>query len=71
MQFYSKNILPNSLNGEKMVINTHAFDAIRGRQADCDFFVAMCTFKSVAKLFTFQDADIPAEQRAQRNATQI
>ena len=49
-----------------MVVNTHAFDAIRGRQADCDFFVAMCTFKSVAKLFTFQDADIPAEQRAQR-----
>ena len=49
-----------------MVINTHTFEAIRGRQAGSDFYIAMCTLKSVAKMFTFKDADIPAEQRAQR-----
>lgn len=49
-----------------MVINTHDFEAIRGQQAGSDFYIAMCTLKSVSKLFTFKDADIPAEQRAQR-----
>lgn len=49
-----------------MVINTHTFEAISGRQAGSDFYIAMCTLKAVAKLFTFKDADIPAEQRAQR-----
>jgi len=49
-----------------MVINTHVFEAIRGRQAGNDFYIAMCTLKAVSKLFTFKDADIPAEQRAQR-----
>lgn len=49
-----------------MVINTHTFEAICGKQAGSDFYIAMCTLKSVAKLFTFKDADIPAEQRAQR-----
>jgi DNA sulfur modification protein DndB len=49
-----------------MTINSHTFDAVRGRQAASDFYIAMCSLKSVAKLFTFKDADIPAEQRAQR-----
>ena len=49
-----------------MAINTHTFEAIRGRQAGNDFYIAMCTLKSASKLFTFKDADIPAEQRAQR-----
>ncbi len=49
-----------------MAINTHNFEAIRGSQASCDFYIAMCTLKSIAKLFTFKDADIPAEHRAQR-----
>ena len=49
-----------------MIVNTHTFEAIRGRQADNDFYIAMCTLKSISKLFTFKDADIPAEQRAQR-----
>lgn len=49
-----------------MAVNTHVFEAIRGRQAGNDFYIAMCTLKSVAKLFTFKNADIPAEQRAQR-----
>lgn len=49
-----------------MTINTHTFEAIRGEQAGDDFYIAMCTLKAVSKLFTFRDADIPAEQRAQR-----
>ncbi len=47
-------------------VNTHTFEAIRGRQAGNDFYIAMCTLKAVSKLFTFKDADIPAEHRAQR-----
>ena len=49
-----------------MEANNHTFEAIRGKQAGRDFYVTMCTLKSVAKLFTFNDADVPAEQRAQR-----
>lgn len=49
-----------------MTINTHTFEAIRGEQAGDDFYIAMCTLKAVSKIFTFRDADIPAEQRAQR-----
>ena len=47
-------------------VNTHTFNAIRGHQAGTNFYIAMCSLKSVAKMFTFTDADIPAEQRAQR-----
>ena len=49
-----------------METNTHSFEAIKGSQAGSDFYIAMCTLKAVAKLFTFQDADIPPLQRAQR-----
>ena len=49
-----------------MVSNAHTFEAVRGRQAGSNFYIAMCSLKSVSKLFTFTDADIPAEQRAQR-----
>ena len=49
-----------------MVINNYTFEAIRGRQAGNDFYIAMCSLKQVAKHFTFNDADIPVEQRAQR-----
>ncbi len=49
-----------------MVVNNLTYKAIRGRQAGCDFYIAMCTLKSVSRFFTFKDADIPAEHRAQR-----
>ena len=49
-----------------MAANAHSFEAIRGSQAGSDFYIAMCTLKAVSKLFTFQDADIPPLQRAQR-----
>ena len=49
-----------------MTSNMHTFGAVRGTQAGRNFYIAMCTLKSVSKLFTFKDADIPAEHRAQR-----
>ena len=49
-----------------MTVNTHTFEAIRGRQAGSNFYIAMCTLQSVSRLFTFNDGGIPAEQRAQR-----
>ncbi len=49
-----------------MASNAHVFEAVRGRQAGHDFYIAMCTLKAVSKIFTFKDADIPAEHRAQR-----
>ena len=49
-----------------MTDNMHSFEAIKGSQAGSDFYIAMCTLKAVSKIFTFQDADIPPLQRAQR-----
>lgn len=49
-----------------MASNVHVFEAVRGRQAGHDFYIAMCTLKAVSKIFMFKDADIPAEHRAQR-----
>ena len=48
------------------IANTHSFEAVKGTQAKKDFYVAMCTLKSAAKMFSFHDPDIPAESRAQR-----
>ena len=45
---------------------TYGFDAIRGVQAGREFYVAMCPFKTIPKLFIFNDHDIPPELRAQR-----
>jgi DNA sulfur modification protein DndB len=42
------------------------FDAIRGIQADREFYVAMCPLKTIPKLFIFDDYDIPPELRSQR-----
>ena len=46
--------------------NKNTFDGVRGRQAGKNFYIAMCTMRSVARMFTFTDVDIPAEQRSQR-----
>ena len=45
---------------------TYGFDAIRGIQANREFYVAMCPLKIIPKLFIFNDHDIPPELRAQR-----
>ena len=49
-----------------MTSNMRTYGAIRGRQAGSDFYIAMCTLKEVSRDFTYEDVDIPAEQRAQR-----
>ena len=46
--------------------NTMTYPAVRGIQAGKEFYVAMCTLKSVARFFSFVDSDIPPELRFQR-----
>lgn len=50
----------------KTVHNVRTYPSIRGRQADNDFYIAMCNLKEISRDFTYEDADIPTEQRAQR-----
>ena len=50
----------------KTVHNVRKYPSIRGRQADNDFYIAMCNLKEISRDFTYEDADIPTEQRAQR-----
>ena len=51
----------------------YSFPAIKGTQASREYFVIMCPLKILAKLFIFNEDDIPAEYRAQRilNKTRI
>lgn len=49
-----------------MVENSHAFAAIRGVQAGREYYVTMLPLRVIPKLFPFEDADLPAELRAQR-----
>ena len=58
----SKLITKNEPN----MANTISFSAIKGMQAGKNFYIAMCTMKSIAKLFTFDDAGIPPNLRSQR-----
>ena len=46
--------------------NVHSFEAIRGKQGKRTFYLAVCTMKAAAKIFTFVDASMPADLRAQR-----
>ena len=51
--------------------NVRNYEAIHGRQAGSDFYIAMCTLKEVSRDFTFEDSDIPAEQRSQRTLRKV
>ncbi|KUG19209.1 dna sulfur modification protein dndb [hydrocarbon metagenome] len=44
----------------------HQFPAIRGIQAGKEYYITMFPLKVVAKLFSFDDSDIPPKMRAQR-----
>src|ERR1017187_4556666 len=46
--------------------NAHAFSAIRGIQGGREYYVVMVPLKVVAKIFLFDDAELPADLRAQR-----
>lgn len=45
---------------------TYGFDAIRGMQANREYFVVICPLKIIPKLFIFNEYDIPPKLRAQR-----
>ena len=54
-------------NERSVASGTYSLEAIRGNQAGREFYVAMCTFRQISKIFTFNDKDeVPAEMRAQR-----
>lgn len=44
----------------------YSFPAIKGHQANSEYYVAMCPFKIVSKIFHNSEDDIPPEFRAQR-----
>jgi len=45
---------------------SYNFPAIRGIQADKEFFIAMCPLRVIPKIFLFDEEEIPPEFRAQR-----
>lgn len=45
---------------------TYQFTALRGRQAGREFYLAMCPLKLIARIFLFDEEEIPPELRAQR-----
>ncbi len=53
-------------NDEQVGRETYGFDAIRGIQAEREFYVAICPLKIIPKLFIFNDYEIPPQLRAQR-----
>jgi DNA sulfur modification protein DndB len=46
--------------------HTYQFTAIRGTQAGREYYVVMCPLKLIPKIFLFNEAEVPAELRAQR-----
>lgn len=44
----------------------YTFPAIKGKQAQRDYFVIMCPLNVLSKLFIFNEEELPAEYRAQR-----
>ncbi len=44
----------------------YVFSALRGTQANRDYYVAMCPLKLIPKIFLFDEDELPAEVRAQR-----
>jgi DNA sulfur modification protein DndB len=46
--------------------NVHSFSSLRGIQSGREYFVAMVPLKVVPKIFLFDDAELPADLRAQR-----
>ncbi len=51
----------------------YVFPAIKGVQAKQEYYISMCPIRLLPRMFLFDEADIPAEMRAQRrlNANRI
>ncbi|MCE7947205.1 MAG: DNA sulfur modification protein DndB [Chloroflexi bacterium CFX4] len=47
--------------------NTYQFPAVRGIQAQREYYVVMCPLKLIPRLFVFDDDEVPADLRAQRS----
>ncbi len=45
---------------------TYNFPALRGKQANKEYYVVMCPLRLIPKIFLFDEEEIPAEFRAQR-----
>lgn len=45
---------------------SYSFPAVRGIQADREYYIAMCPLKLIPKLFLFDEEEIPVEYRSQR-----
>ena len=59
--------MPNlQSKNRSMSSEIYGFDAIRGVQAEREYFVVICPLKIIPKLFIFNDHEIPANLRAQR-----
>lgn len=43
-----------------------SFPAIKGTQAGQEYYIAMCPLKRLSKIFTFDESQLPVEERAQR-----
>lgn len=48
------------------ILSGFSFPAIRGIQAEHEYFIVMCPLKRLKKIFTFDESDLIAEDRAQR-----
>lgn len=48
------------------IISGSSFTAIRGKQAKSEYFIVMCPLKRLSKIFTFDEGQLPVDQRAQR-----
>lgn len=53
----------NGMSGKSFV---YSFPSVRGVQAGREYFVAQCPIRLLPKIFSFTDAELPAELRAQR-----
>jgi DNA sulfur modification protein DndB len=45
---------------------SYNFPALRGRQADKEYYVVMCPLRLIPKIFLFDEEEIPPKHRAQR-----
>ena len=55
------------MNNLKNVQEAMSYPAVRGVQAQCEYYVSMVELGAVARLLVFDDKDIvPPQQRAQR-----
>lgn len=48
------------------IVSGLSFPAIKGTQANAEYYIVMCPLKRLSKVFTFDEGQLPVDQRAQR-----